>query len=115
MRLNVLFASLAFALCLTVVSCDTQKKEISGDFDRTGIPMEVTVVVYETKQDMIDAYESHAKVKLKQGGLLEGWSVWPKDEPADCTIHVVKPKRVDDDITMTWGHELVHCSYGNYH
>lgn len=32
-----------------------------------------------------------------------------------CTIHVVRPKYVDDLLTTMLGHEVLHCFLGRYH
>jgi hypothetical protein len=51
------------------------------------------------------------------GNIRTGFAVWanPGKEPYWCDIHVLEPKSVDDERTLTLGHELAHCIYGSYH
>ncbi len=108
-----LFTIYFFTLLGLVVSCSEQKTSLTQDFDRSGGAMPITVVVYPTIADMKIAYREHSGKPAHTD--LQGWSTWTPSEPSECTIHTTKPKSIDDNVTMTWGHELVHCVYGNFH
>jgi hypothetical protein len=45
----------------------------------------------------------------------EGNTVELPGEQYRCTIHTFQPKRQDDQLVLTMGHELLHCIYGSYH
>ena len=38
-----------------------------------------------------------------------------RDQQGRCLVYQLKPSRVDDDATLTLGHEILHCVYGKYH
>lgn len=81
---------------------------LNPEFDRSGTPMKITVYTYKNK---------YALNKLHPDGELprEGWSLWYQNDSSECEIHVLEGKSIDDDTTMTWGHELQHCIYGRFH
>lgn len=72
------------------------------------------MVFHDTQQQVIDA-KAEAVGGEPEPNLL-GWSGWNTNmDNFYCEIHTVRPKRVDDNVTMTIGHEFVHCVYGRYH
>lgn len=51
---------------------------------------------------------------VPQGGDLKGFSaVDPKT--GKRLIFTTQPRRVDDDVTTTFGHEVMHITFGDYH
>lgn len=90
-------------LLLFLFGCDEATKE---DFDRTGRPQKITVFVHKDEADLTKALqEKTGKTQMEH----LGWAEWSLDEEWGCEIHVVKRDQ------STWGHELKHCMYGNYH
>lgn len=103
---------------LLLVSCSETDKEnnLKKDFDRTGRPQTITVMVYDNKREMQKA-KADATNRQEINTDLLGWSIWsPNKESYGCTIHVMELKNSNDtDQMVTWGHELGHCMYGTYH
>lgn len=92
-------------LLLFLFGCDQQTTK--EDFDRTGRPQTITVHVYDTKTALTQSYVDRAG-----RGAMEhlGWSEWSENnESWGCEIHVLKTNM------STWGHELKHCMYGQFH
>ena len=78
------------------------------DFTRTNI--NVTMFIYEDIESLnkgIAKYPSHDVTVIRLG-----LAVWSEDNNR-CDIHVLEPKNQGD--IDTWGHELMHCVYGNWH
>ena len=54
-----------------------------------------------------------------------GFAAWSEQRTPDgilietdknsCVIHTFQPKRQNDQLVRTMGHELLHCIYGSYH
>jgi len=107
------------ALILAIVAIallpkDTNK--FTAEFDRTGSPMLITFVIYESQRELQKALADQLNVKQIDGKAY-GFAQWYKkeDDVNVCILHLLKPNRIDDEITLTWGHELAHCAYGLYH
>jgi type IV pilus biogenesis protein CpaD/CtpE len=103
-------------MVLLLVSCEpSPSKKIEGTHDYSNVQFPITVYTYETSTELNNA----VKDKSGHGQPVEGLSLWfltkKTSQMSRCEIHVVVPNGVDDDHTMTWGHELVHCVYGTYH
>ena len=101
---------------LLIVSCEpSPEKKISGTQDYSNVQFPLTVYTYENNSELNKA----VKDKSGHGQPVEGLSLWfltkKTNQMSRCEIHVVVPNGVDDNHTMTWGHELVHCVYGTYH
>lgn len=50
--------------------------------------------------------------------MLHGFSICDRREDANiayCDIYLVMPRRIDDEHTMTLGHEVLHGILGIYH
>ena len=58
---------------------------------------------------------------VRQGQYRHGFSILKTDRETGartCEIYLPneqRPGKVDDDGTLTLGHELLHCMLGNYH
>jgi len=113
---NIKSKILLTALILFIVSCEpSPEKKISGTQDYSNVKFPITVYTYETSNELNKA----VKNKSGHGQPVEGLSLWfltkKTNQMSRCEIHVVVPNGVDDNHTMTWGHELMHCVYGTYH
>lgn len=94
---------LIFSLFIT--SCGREDDEsVDKERNLSNEKIEITVVTYDDADGM-------------RNNSLEGErGFFRSDLDGDwCEIHVPKIDDVDDDITTTWGHELMHCIYGCYH
>lgn len=113
-KLSVVLAVVfGFAMiACTPPSGDTQGPMIVKEFDRGAKTLTIRVITHESYAEVTRAKE---KFTGKPSEPLLGWSAWSKDEPGQCEIHVVMAQRYDDKEFPTWGHELAHCLYGNYH
>jgi hypothetical protein len=113
--LGVVAAVAAIAALLYFGDHDVGEKVVE-EFDRTDRPLILNFVVYDSQREMEAAHKKQLGVR-DLGGRSYGFAVWYEDETGsnECTLHVMKPQTVDDEITLTWGHELAHCVYGLYH
>lgn len=110
-------------IVLSLTSCDTRKESVEGSIDRAGQEIRTTVHFHENSVDLKLAYAEVHGIKPHQvpSGLagFAVWSEWLFEEPEnaeyDCIIHTVEPRRVNDNNTLTLGHEMLHCLYGSYH
>lgn len=121
--LVVAVAGIAFA----VVSCNPVGERVEKNFDRTETPVKITVFFYPNNSAVTTEYRiRHDIPRSSPFPGVEGFAVWPewrdkdgnpieKKDEFECEIHAVQPKSVDDNATMTLGHELLHCLYGSYH
>lgn len=118
MKKILIIAAAILGLTLTLASCDSPKQPIHEDFARE--KLEVTIVVHENEREVTEAYRAWSKANPGQydknpKATRQGWAKW-NNVDNQCEIHVVKPRHANDSNTMeTWGHELVHCSYGSFH
>lgn len=102
---------------LFLASCEQQKPEMKKEHNRSGKPITITVYEYNSYKEVSDALAKFQK-DLNQPVTKEtslGWSGWDREEPFECVIHIKPPKRIDDEDTLTLGHEMSHCLYGSYH
>jgi hypothetical protein len=112
---------------LVLVSCQPESN-IKPTIDRTNQDMTVRVVFHEDTDSLEEAYRITNNLSTRtpipeQWGFAawnefrdrEGNTVEIPGEQYRCTIHTFKPKRQDDQLVLTMGHELLHCIYGSYH
>lgn len=110
-------------LVFSLTSCDSRKEGIEGSIDRVGQEIRTTVTFHENSVDLKLAYAEVHDIKPHEVPTgLEGFAVWyewknqePENAEHECIIHTVEPRRVDDNNTLTLGHEMLHCLYGSYH
>jgi hypothetical protein len=102
-----------FAFSLSLLLTETK---LIGDLDivnkyqpaRNNFSLEVKI--YKSEKALtraINQYLSQDDMRLRSG-----FSVW-KTDGSECTIFVTEPM-VEKDFD-SWGHELGHCVYGNWH
>lgn len=82
-------------------------KVTNKDFVRTDVRVKVNV--YSDLSSLHEGIKEYPNVDTDSVRL--GLAVW--DNTNTCEIHVVEPKNSED--IDTWGHELMHCVYGNWH
>lgn len=102
---------------LLLASCEQQKTPMQKEHNRTGKPITITVYEYDSYAEVSLALMKFQK-ELNQPVTKEtslGWSGWDRQEPYECVIHIKPPTKIDDDDTLTLGHEMAHCLYGSYH
>lgn len=109
------------------ISCQPSGERVEKSFDRTQVPVKVTVFFYPNNRAVTTEYRiRHDIPSTSPFPGVEGFAVWPewrdedgnpveKPDELECEIHSVMPRSVDDNATMTLGHELLHCLYGSYH
>lgn len=112
---RIIFAVCMAALMLALPACN-QDKEVAQDFDRSARPQAITVYVYPNERAVTDAfYKQMAGKKVPHDGASRlGFANWVLNENR-CEIHVAKIRTENDPRMETWGHELAHCIYGNFH
>ena len=107
-RINSLNSLVAiFTIVILLVGCNDSSNSIARTFNRDGQEIRLTVTTVKTNYDM------KSKVwKFKEG--MQGQALYsPSDNK--CEIVIYEPKGIDDEATLTLGHELMHCLYGDYH
>ena len=119
----------AVLLLCVVVGCNQQSSDtVEPTLNREAQPISVTVHFHPDVRSVTEAYrQSHGISRFEQVPNMLGFAVWPqwvdretgewvdRDDQLSCEIHSVTPKRVDDEATLTLGHEMLHCVYGSYH
>lgn len=106
---KILITAAALILLIIVIFLATGTGlKIKPEFDRSGTTMTITIYTYSNKNDM---NKVHPEGELPR----QSWALWYENDPSECEIHVLEGERIDDDRTMTWGHELQHCIYGRFH
>jgi hypothetical protein len=118
MKLKTVLASLVLGASLLLASCSPSNPPDQGppivkQFDRGAKTIQLRVVTHSSHREL-----TQAKIKFEKGKpspLLYGWSAWSKDEPGQCELHVKEATHYRDVEFETWGHELAHCLYGNFH
>lgn len=121
---------LIIILVVLLVGCDNNTgggEVIKPTIDRTGMPIITTTYYYDSVEDVMDAYRDFYELpRTKPVERILGFAAWPawRDEDGNvvertdglwCEIHSIRPKRTNDQGTLTHGHEGVHCVYGSYH
>ena len=120
---------MAVVISLTVTGCEPQGEQIEPTIDRVGEDLVVRVYFYDNTRGVTEMYRKLHNIP--RGNPMPnklGFAMWPewrgpdgeaRDRPPDelyeCEIHTIRPRLVDDNATMTLGHELLHCLYGSYH
>lgn len=122
-----IFLLSAVATAMLIVACEPSGRSVEKLLNREGKPIKVTVHFYDTQAQVTAKYrELHDVPKNVEIAPRMGFSMWPEwmtedgesvdvDEKLFCDIHTVEPKVVDDEATLTLGHEMLHCLYGSYH
>lgn len=111
---NILIGIAALVLIglLFLLSINVQRSPIIETFDRTGEVIYLTVHLYDDQRAMIRDINEYLGYEVDPEHL--GISVYSPDDNR-CTIFSLKPRYIDDERTLTLGHELLHCIYGEVH
>jgi len=94
-------------LLMLIIGCGDASDKVAKEMDRTGEELSVTVSVVN------DSSEMKAEAWNYEEGI-QGQALYSPDDNK-CEIVTYKPQRLDDEATLTLGHELMHCLYGDYH
>ena len=105
---------------LLMISCTNTRPSFSGDIDRSAQSVETRVYIYKNKREITKAFKASISTNkeklLGDNSLIDGWAEWTSKKPYKCNIHVIKPRSMGSKNTIdTWGHEMLHCIYGDYH
>ena len=105
-------------LVILLASCEQRNyTPMDKEHNRTGKPITITVYEYGSYRDVslaLEKFQRKTKQPVTQHTSL-GWAAWDLEEPYQCEIHIKPPDKIDDDDTLTLGHEMAHCLYGSYH
>lgn len=123
-KFGFVFLALLFVItALSLKGCE-HGEPVVPTIDRTGKIVAITVETHNTLRDVQNKYrEVHDLPRSHDLSGLQGFSIWyewrggkePENVEYTCDIHIAKPGRVDDNHTLTLGHEMLHCIYGSYH
>lgn len=113
---------------LFLTSCDVIKTEpLKGTLERSGKPIITTIYFYNSVEEVQDKFREVHNLSKNHRTNVEGFSRWPEFRDSNgkplsddgqtltCTIYTVRPTSIDDNATLTLGHELLHCIIGTYH
>ena len=100
---------------MAIIMLFVEKESFIPTMDRTSNPMLIKFYIYPSLRLLKQAHPEAEQ--LEKGDKVYGFATWYEDEQDvnECQLHIVKPQHIDDEITLTWGHELLHCVYGLYH
>lgn len=118
MKIKLKYAIIASIATIFLLSCDSTEQVLPQDFDRTGQALKITVTWHENERELNQAFfKYHRKQRNNSRVHRKGFAIWanPGRQPYWCSIHTLKPTKIDDDIMLTMGHELTHCLIGTYH
>ena len=105
---------------IALVGCSAKPTNFTHNINRSHKPIEMKVYVYQNKHDLTRAFkkvaDAHHKKLLRKLISIDGYARWTAKPPYGCEIHVIRPKAISENDTIeTWGHELLHCIYGEFH
>lgn len=81
----------------------------------------ITFFWFDTELAMQEYYVEHFLEDVdidKIDPLMRGFSAdepYVKQNMCHLDLYAVRPTEVDDDMTLTIGHEVLHCVHGQYH
>ena len=112
---------------LVLVSCSPES-DIKPTIDRVNTDINIKVIFHENGIELEEAYRiannlPERTLVPEQWGFAQwnefldkdGNSIALSGQQYQCTIHTFKPKRQNEQLVLTLGHELLHCVYGSYH
>ena len=106
--------ALLTAALLLAGPCETGASEgIEPTISFNSFRLEVTWI--ESRKELSEIVTRYG-AGAWSAAYADGFSVLVKvDGELVCRLFVRAPQRVDDDRTLTLGHELMHCLAGAYH
>lgn len=112
-----LFLTFAFTVCGMILFNAYHVRD--AIFDNTGEFMLVRVDTYESDEELNKNYKNAVGEEnyIPVGGYA---SIDMRNPLFDiCRVHVPDPNiedyETDGNVFTAWGHELAHCTYGDYH
>lgn len=114
MKQNILIGvgAATIIILLLLVSYSGTKPPVIETFDRTGEVIYLTVNLYDNQSDMVRDINEFLGYEVDPDHL--GISIYSPDDN-QCMVFSLKPRYVDDERTLTLGHEILHCIYGEVH
>lgn len=109
--MKYLFA-LLFTITVSVIitGCD-RKPSFYPEWDSNHSQLMITYKLYETEGEMLEALQMRLGYAVVD---IHGMAIMSADDNI-CEVYALVPKRIDDQRTLTIGHESLHCVYGRYH
>ena len=118
---------LSLFLIVLLVSCSPES-DIKPTINRVNTDINVKVIFHENSDSLEEAYRVINKLSDRTPVPEQwGFAAWNEfldrngnpvnlpEQQYQCTIHTFQPKRQNDQLVLTLGHELLHCVYGSYH
>jgi len=97
---------------IALFSCNPAPTNFKPEWDRNFVELQITTKLFNTEEEMKEALKLRLNREINP--KLLGMAIMSPDDTI-CEVYAVKPKRIDDQRTMTIGHEFLHCIYGRYH
>lgn len=96
-------------------SCDNAGTINKTQINNSGMELSVVVTTYPSVESL-NAANDRLRPNVEDKDVKGFFILWKTEvDSYVCELHVLDIVRVDDDRTTSWGHELAHCVYGNYH
>ena len=112
--------ALLMVILVIIMGCDTQKENKLLNKQFVATEFSTIIVIHSNQRELdkafIDSNDEHGKTRQTLHGFAYMTGNKRKDGHVSngrCELHVLEPKNEKDFIT--WGHELGHCVYGNWH
>lgn len=124
---GLLVSFVAVLTAVILAACQPKKEPIEKSFDRTEKPITTVVYTYSSQRALDEAFRViHNISRGQEVDARHGFAIWDEwrdqqgnvvdvEEELTCEIHILEPKHIDDEPTLTLGHEMIHCLYGSYH
>lgn len=103
---------------IAILSSNTFASSIEPEFDKSEIPIDITIHLYKNKNEVLESYKKWTKTNTEKEYNISnsgnGWSEWTGKNR--CAIHAIKPDSNSKNPKMTsLAKETLHCIYGKYH
>lgn len=115
-------------ILFSLLSCSKpQDESLKGSIDRSGKIISTTVYFYDSVEEVRTKFREVHNLSKDHPIQIEGFAQWvelrdaqgntlpDRNNASTCQIYIVRPKSVDDEYTLTLGHEMLHCVLGEYH
>lgn len=104
------------ALAALLVACGAGAADVHPTLDLAEVRLEIRWVEAEAEMNRLRRQFGRPPIDTVIRSELAGFSVLGKRDGAYvCLIFARRPTVVDDRLTVTLGHELLHCLLGEYH
>jgi hypothetical protein len=109
--------ALIFVAAAFITSCATLPEKATQRFQNPHTSMELEVKLFDS-QAALDNYAKTNYPKVNRTTSRKGMAIWPviqDNQTHKCVILVPRFQYGVSSATEIYGHEILHCIYGQYH